>query len=593
MIKARRYTVAALVAILVILSGAVPALAQRPPAAPAAPKPPAPPTDGTLDKNVEAALETLSPLKLKGHTYFLSHDLMEGRGTAERGGDLAAEYIASQFMAIGLPPPVPTDANTTSYFQNVPLVGTTTDPNESLLVFTKDQQTITPTYLDQAIYWTDTQLPISEAASELVFAGYGTLAPEAKWDDFKDVDLTGKVLLMLVNDPPSEDPNIFGGKAMSYYGRWTYKFWVAAEKGAAGCLLIHTPDMAGYNWDVVRSSWGRERFSMILDPQGTPPLRLAGWLTEEMAKQIVALGGKDLQALMQAAAQRDFRPIPLGITAQSKVVGKVRNTMVRNVVGFLAGTDRAKQYEFVIYSAHYDHLGIGAEVDGDRIYNGAEDNATGVAALIEIARAFTNRGARPRRTLIFIATAGEEQSLRGSEFFTNRRTMFLLPGRMAADINLDGLTAAGETRDYVFLGADRSPQLRQYVEDAARIFSVVPRPDPHPEKGGYFRSDHFSFARIGVPGISLDNGLDFVDKPEGWGEQQYQEYLAKKYHRPDDEFDPTWDFKGLAKTAKIALYLGWRVGMDDAMPMWNPGDEFEEERKEALEELPPSQGSTP
>jgi Zn-dependent M28 family amino/carboxypeptidase len=573
----------------VLLAAAAPAPAQAPPSA-GAPRPSAPAAAAAaeLDRNLKAALDSIWATRIKAHVKFLSHDLLEGRGTGERGGDLAAEYVASQFAHAGLAPAIPADANTFSYFQPVPLIGTETDPNNSTLSFTKDAQTVTPAYLDQAVYWSETQQPLSEASSELVFVGYGALAPEfGGWNDFKDVDLTGKILLMLVNDPPSEDPNHFGGKALTYYGRWTYKYWVAAEKGAAGAILVHNTDMAGYGWDVVRNSWGKERASLPLDPEGTPPLRLAGWITEETAKQVVAMAGQDLGALVRQAATREFRPVPLGVSVTGRVTSRSRNFVSQNVVGFFPGADPARNREFVIYTAHYDHLGIGQPVGDDRIYNGAEDNATGVAALIEIARSFTVRQVKPRRTLIFIAVTAEEQGLKGSEYFTNRRNLFILPGRMAADINLDGLSPIGETRDYVFLGADRSPQLRQYVEDGARLLEYAVKPDPHPEKGHFYRSDHFNFARIGVPSVSIDNGLDYLDRPEGWGEEQYQEYLTKRYHQPDDEFDPAWDLKGLARTAKIAFYIGYRATMDDAMPVWNKGDEFEEERTEALAELPP------
>jgi len=580
---------------------AAPLVAQTPPKPPATPAPPPAPAkpgapaaaipsaDPNQNKDLRSALNSIWASRTKAHTQFLSNDLLEGRGTGARGGDIAADYIATQFALMGLGQPVPVDPNTkaVSYFQDVPLVGTDTDPNASSLSFTKGTQTIAPAYPDQSVYWTETQQPAAEASAELVFVGYGALAPEYKWNDFKDVDLTGKILLMLVNDPPSEDPNFFGGKALTYYGRWTYKYWIAAAKGAAGAILIHNSDMAGYGWEVVKSSWGKERDATILDPQAdAPPLRVAGWITEDIAKQVVAMGGQDLAALMASAAAKEFKPVPLGVTAAAHVTSKVRNFKSRNVVAYWSGGDPARNKEFVIYTAHYDHLGIGLPVDGDSIYNGAQDNATGVAAMLEVANAFTQLKTRPRRTLLFIAMTAEEQGLRGSEYFTNRRNLFIYPGRMTADINLDGLPALGETRDYVFLGADRSPQLNKFVQEGAKTLDYAPKPDPHPEKGTYYRSDHFNFARVGVPSISIHNGLDYVGKPAGWGEEQYQDYLAKRYHQPKDEFDPTWDFKGVAATAKIAFYLGYRIAMDDVMPGWNPGDEFDKTRKEAIEELP-------
>jgi len=545
--------------------------------------------DPKKNRDLRVALDSIWASHCKATTTFLASDLLEGRGTGARGGDIAADFIATQFALMGLYPPVPVDPNTneTSYFQQVPLVGVTTDPNASTLSFSKEAQTVSPAYLDQAVYWTETQLPSADASAELVFVGYGALAPEYKWNDFKDVDLTGKILLMLVNDPPSTDPNVFGGKALTYYGRWTYKYWIAAAKGAAGAILIHNTDMAGYGWDVVRNSWGGERAATVLDPQAdTPPLRLAGWINEDTAKQITAMGGQDYAALLASAATPEFKPVALGVTASGHVTSKIRNFTSRNVLAYLPGTDPARNKEFVIYTAHYDHLGVGVPVDGDAIYNGAQDNATGVAAMLEVARAYADMRNRPARTLLFIATTAEEQGLLGSLHFTNRRNLFIYPGRMAADINLDGISALGETRDFVFLGADRSPELSEFVAEGAPALEYVSKPDPHPEKGSFYRSDHFNFARIGVPSISLKNGLDYIDKPEGWGEQQYQEYLEKRYHQPKDEVDPSWDFKGVARTAKVAFYLGYRAAMADQMPSWKPGDEFEKTRKEAIEEIP-------
>ncbi len=540
-----------------------------------------------LDKAIAAAIKGISGREVGAHVKFLASDLMEGRGTGERGGDLAAEYIATQFALIGLGAPIPTGANTpASYFQDVPLVGVTTDIDQTVVAFIDDEQSYTPKYLDEAVYWTESQQELAEASAPIVFVGYGIVAPQYGWDDFKDFDVTGKILLMLVNDPPSEDPAVFGGKALTYYGSWTYKLFVAAEKGAAGAILIHNSDMAGYGWDVVRSSWGQEQFFNPLDAEATPPLKVAGWVTQETAAKILAQGQQDLAALMEQAKSKDFRPVMLtDVEMAARITSKVRPVKTRNVVAFYPGQDPAKNSEFVVYTAHYDHLGIGPEVDGDNIYNGAQDNASGVGALIEIARTYTRRSVKPRRSVLFMAVAAEEQGLRGSQHFTDRRHLFIYPARFAANINIDGISALGETNDYVFLGAERSPQLTRIAQTATKHLEFTIKPDPHPEKGSYFRSDHFNFARLGIPSISVKVGDDYKNQPPGWGEERYQEYLGTKYHRPSDEVDGTWNFDALARTAGVAWYLGYLASIDEELPMWNPGDEFESERKEALAEL--------
>jgi Zn-dependent M28 family amino/carboxypeptidase len=581
MSKSLRQHFATLIALVVALATALPAVAQEAEQAPEG----ALALDKIEDRRLRAAVGGISPTRLESHAKFLASDLLEGRGTGERGGEIATEYIATQYELTGLGKAIPTGDGTTTYFQKVPLVGVETDLANSIVALANDEETFTPTFLEQGIFWTETQQEMVETSGELVFVGYGIYAPEVNWDDYKDVDVTGKVLLMLVNDPPSADPNQFGGPALTYYGRWTYKYWIAAAKGAAGAILVHNTDMAGYGWDVVRSSWGDEQSFRPLDPEGTPPLQVAGWLTEETAGRLATMGGQDLAALKQAAAHPDFQPVSLGLDVAARIISKTRQFETRNIVGFIAGGDPTKQLEFLIYTAHYDHLGLGQEVDGDNIYNGMQDNASGVAAMLEIARAFSRRGIRPGRTLLFLATSAEEQGLLGSKHFTDRRNLFIFPGRMAANINLDGLTALGQSRDFVLLGAERSPDLTRAAEEAATLLEFTISPDPHPEKGSYFRSDHFNFAQLGVPTLWVRNGLDYVGQPAGWGEEQYQDYLANRYHRPSDEHDASLDFTGLAKTAQIAFYLGHLIGNADTLPMWNPGDQYEEPRKESLTEV--------
>jgi Zn-dependent M28 family amino/carboxypeptidase len=565
---------------LVLLAAALPAAAQQA----------ATPSEETsgLDKAVEAAIRGISAREIEAHVRFLSSDFLEGRGTGQNGGEVAAEYIAAQFKLIGLGAPVPTGAGSPpSFFQNVPLVGVETVIDQTVAAFINDEETYTPKFLEQAVYWTESQAEMAEVSGEVVFVGYGAVAPQWDWDDFKDVDVNGKIVMMLVNDPPSDDPALFGGKALTYYGRWTYKLFVAAEKGAAGAILIHDTDMAGYGWDVVRNSWGKEQAFNPIDPQGTPPLKLAAWITRETAAKVVQMGGQDLTALMELAKAREFRPVTLtGVEMAARITSKVRPINVRNVAAFYPGQDPAKNSEFVIYTAHYDHLGkIDVPAGEDGIFNGARDNASGVAALIEIARTYTRRSIKPRRSLLFIATAAEEQGLRGSRHFTDRRNLFIYPARLAANVNVDGISPDGETTDYELLGADRSPQLTSIAKTAADHLGFTVVPDAHPEKGSYYRSDHFPFARLGVPAISVHNGLSVKDQPPGWGEERYQDFLAKRYHQVTDQVDESWNFDAIATTAGVAWYLGYLASIEEALPMWNEGDEFASERQEALEEL--------
>lgn len=573
---------------LVLLTAAFPSIAQEPAASAEEEAP-------ELDKAVAAAIRGITSREIEAHVSFLASDHMRGRGTGEQGGELAAEYIAAQFKLIGLGAPVPTGAGTPpSYFQEVPLVGVETIIDQTMVAFINDTETYTPRYLDEAIYWTETQQELTEASGEVVFVGYGAVAPQYDWDDFKDVDVTGKILLMLVNDPPSDDPSHFGGKAMTYYGRWTYKLFAAAEKGAAGAILIHDTDMAGYGWDVVRSSWGDEQAFNPLDPQGTPPLKVASWITKETAAKVAAMGGQDLEALMEQAKTKEFRPVTLtGLELAARITSTVRSFSSRNVLAFYPGQDPAKNAEFVVYTAHYDHLGMGQPVDGDEIYNGAQDNATGVAALLEIARSYTRRSIKPRRSLLFIATAAEEQGLLGANHFTDRRNLFIYPARFAAEINIDSISPLGTTTDYVLLGAERSPQLTRAAELASKQIQFEVVPEPHPEKGYFYRSDHFPFARMGVPCISIKNGLTYEGQPPGWGEEKYQEYLSQNYHQPSDEVDESWNFDGIAKTAGVAWYLGYLLTLEEELPMWVEGDEFASEREEAIAELADIQAAPP
>ncbi len=520
------------------------------------------------------ALDAVDAERIRADLRFLADDALEGRGTGQPGGRLAALYLETRMRLLGLSP----GAGPDSYLQEVPLVGIETQP-ESRLVVASASQEFRPERLAEYVANTESQKEVEDLEAPLVFAGYGIVAPEYSWDDYKGADVAGKVLVMLVNDPPSDDPALFGGKALTYYGRWTYKYESAARAGAAGAILIHTDASAGYGWSVVRNSWGRERPYVALGPGSPRPLRLAAWISEPFARTVLQAAGQDLDGLRAAAARRDFRPVPLSLTARAQLVTRVRPIITWNVIGRVAGSDPRLRDQAVIYTAHYDHLGRGAPEDGDDIYNGAADNASGVATLLEVARAVMLLPAPPKRSLLFIACAAEEGGLRGSEYYAAHP---IVPTHLtAANINFDGMPVWGQPRDFTFLGADRST-LRDVVQEASRALGFKPVPDQHPDQGSFYRSDQFNFAKVGIPAFSLDPGLDYIGKPEGFGQRQWEEYEEKRYHRPKDEYDPAFDLSGAAAAARIGLYIGHRVAEAPALPRWSAGDEFAAAREAAL-----------
>jgi Zn-dependent M28 family amino/carboxypeptidase len=531
----------------------------------------------SLPREVDAAMKTINSARIRAHLKFLADDKLEGRGTGERGGEIAADYIATSLQLSALWP----GAAGNSYLQRVPLVGALTLPETTLAFTTAAGAAVaTPKLKQDVMLWSDTQQPTVDSEADLVFVGYGIESPAHSWDDYKGQDVAGKVLVMLVNDPPSEDPAFFGGKALTYFGRWTYKFEIAAKKGAVGALLIHTDASAGYGWDVVRNSWGSERSSGELDPKAPAPLKQAGWMTEVFARTLMQGAGQDLDALRAAAAKPDFRPVALPLRSKAHVVSRVRRFDSANVIAYVPGTDDTLKDQAVIVTAHYDHLGLGdPDEKGDRIYNGAYDNASGVATMLELARAFRLAPVKPRRAVVFMAVTAEEQGLLGSEFYASHPTF--PPGKLAANFNLDGVSVLGISKDMTFLGGERST-LKGLIDEAAREFGFTVAPDSHPEQGSFYRSDHFNFARIGVPAVSVEHGETFEGKDPAWGAAQWQAYNTTRYHRPSDQYDPEWDLEGAEKTAQIVFYLAYRAASADTMPAWNPGDEFAAAREAAL-----------
>jgi Zn-dependent M28 family amino/carboxypeptidase len=529
--------------------------------------------------DAELAASQIEESKLRANVKYLADDLLEGRGPGSRGGMLAAKYIAAQFEALGLEPA----AADRSYFQQVQMIGSRPDPSTRFVVksgagdaeFRFGDEFVGGTDLEQ------TEIPIN---SDIIFAGYGVNAPENNWDDYKGLDVRGKILMIMVNDPPANaaDPNLFGGKALTYYGRWTYKYEEAARRGASGVILIHTNDSAGYGWNVVRNSWTGERFGLVPEAN-TPALKLKSWVTEEAARKIAQLGGRNLDQLRQSAASRGFRPVPLTARVDMKLRTQVQRLTSPNVVAIYRGNDPTLKNEYAVYSAHWDHLGIRPDQPGDNIYNGAVDNATGIAGMIAIANAFHSLAIKPKRSILFIATTAEEQGLLGAEYYARHPLVPLQ--QTVANINLDSMNVLGVTTDITPLGADRST-LGKFIEEVAKENNLTVSPDARPEQGSFYRSDHFPFAKAGIPAVSLKSGTKFVGHHDKWGEEQFQEFNQHRYHQPTDEYSPNWNFSGMVQQARIAFWIGLRVANATETPQWNKGDEFERARLKSLGKAP-------
>ena len=513
----------------------------------------------------------ISAAEIDGHLRFLSSDLLEGRAPATRGGRLAAEYIASQLRAFGLTP-----GNDTSYLQQVPIDVVTAD-RATIRFSAGGKATASLRYPEEVVAFAGSAVENSAARGELVFVGYGAAAPEYRWNDFKDVDVRGKVLLVLVNDPPAtaSEPNLFGGRAMTYYGRWTYKFEEAERRGAAAALIVHTTEAAGYPWHTVVGSWAREQ-RMLPRPDDAPaPLGVRGWITDSAASALLRQAGLDLAQLRQQAARRDFTPVATGIAIDLSFRNTVEHLRSENVVGVVRGSDPKLRDEHVLFSAHWDHFGIGPAVNGDSIYNGALDNASGTADLLASARAAA-AGARPKRSLTFVFVTAEEFGLLGSQYFAEHPTV---PSeKIVANLNVDGGNLLGRARDLRVLGetkSDLGPSLAAMVRARGLRLS----PDAHPERGYFYRSDHFSFAKVGVPSVSIAAGMDYVGRPKDWGLQQEEDYTAHRYHQPSDEYRPDFDLTGAVQLSQIVLDFGRRIANAPGRPAWNADAEFRAARK--------------
>jgi Zn-dependent M28 family amino/carboxypeptidase len=526
-----------------------------------------------------AAMQTINPEHIRWHVRFLAHDLLEGRGTGQRGGDIAAEYIATQFAEYGLKPA----GDNGGYLQKVPLVGITTLPATQFAIVPNagasgNAKAIDLKPLEDYVAYDQMQQPESDVDADIVYVGYGIEAPEYNWDDYKGVDVRDKVLLMLVNEPPSEDPAFFKGKALTYYGRWTYKYEEAARKGAAGVILIHQTEMASYPWEVVRNSNSGEKSFLKLEG---PALKVASWVQYGVAKEIVATTpAMDLDKMMADARSRDFHPIVLSARLKAHMVSRVRNFESNNVVAMLPGSDRNLRDQAVLYTAHYDHLGIRPDMPGDNIYNGAQDNATGCGILLELARAFSVAKERPGRSILFASVTAEEQGLLGSEYLGKHPPV--AAGKIALDLNYDDVKPLGAAEEVEVSGAERTT-FYPWVEATAKEFRLSIRPDARPEAGHYYRSDHFSLARVGIPAFSINEGIKFKGHDEAWGAVQYEEYNEKHYHQPSDEYHADMDFTGDSAMARFGFALGWDAASSSKLVGWQKGDEFEAARKSAMQ----------
>ncbi|HEX6966079.1 MAG TPA: M28 family peptidase [Gemmatimonadaceae bacterium] len=517
------------------------------------------------------AAERITAPEIDGDLSFLASDLLEGRAPATRGGRLASLYIASQLRSAGVEPGV--DG---SYFQPVPIDVVAADTS-TIRVTASGRATTSLHFPDQVVIWPGSATSTSAVRGELVFVGYGITAPEYRWDDFKGEDLRGKVLLVLVNDPPatSSEPTLFGGRAMTYYGRWTYKFEEAERRGAAGMLIIHTTERAGYPWHTVVGSWGRPQQMLPRSASQPAPLGIEGWITNTAARSLLAQAGLDLTILTEQAASRNFRPVHTGITLDMRVASRVAHLESHNVVGVVPGRDATLRHQYVAFTAHWDHLGIGPAVNGDSIYNGASDNASGVADMLAVARAAA-ASHNTRRSLLFVFVTAEEAGLLGSAYYTQHPTVPI--SDIVADVNIDGGNLLGRVRNLSVLGANLSSlgaTLQRVVDaDGVRI-----SPEAHPEQGHFFRSDHFSFAKAGVPAVSIAAGDDFVGRPRGWGVEQDADYAAHRYHQPSDEYRSDLDLSGAVQLSDIVLRFGTTLADAATVPTWNTGSEFKDVRE--------------
>ena len=522
-----------------------------------------------------AARRSITAADLAADIVILASDEYEGRAPSSKGEELTIAFLKNEFEKLGLAP-----GNGDSYFQKVPLVALTSDPGSGMIVWGAGSTTRLSSRTEYVAWTKRVTRRIELDRSDLVFVGYGIVAPELDWNDYAGLDVKGKTVIMLVNDPgyATQDEALFNGNAMTYYGRWTYKFAEAAQQGAEGALIIHETGAAGYPWEVVRNSWTGPQFDLIAADDNLSRCAVEGWVTEEVARDLFRTAGKDFDALKAQAATPAFEALPMGLGISLTLTNTIRRSVSLNVLGLLPGSQRPD--EVLIYMAHWDHFGKDESLDGDQIYNGALDNATGIAGLLELAEAFTTLSKKPARSILFLAVTAEEQGLLGSRHYASQ-PVYPLASTVAA-LNLDGLNIYGPMRDVTIIGYGNS-ELDDYVAAAARKQGRVVRPDPSMEKGYFYRSDHFSFAQQGVPALFLDHGIDHKKHGAEWTRQQVDEYTAERYHKPADEFDPDWDLEGAVDDLELLFTVGLRLGNQSDFPTWREGNEFRAIRDAMME----------
>jgi Zn-dependent M28 family amino/carboxypeptidase len=527
------------------------------------------------------AADAITAADLLKHINVLASDEYEGRAPGSKGEELAVKYISDQFKALGLKPGNPNG----NYTQEVPLAGITTVPTAS---FTVGDNKMDLKFPDEYVASSARLQPeIKVENSDVVFVGYGVFAPELGWDDYKDVDVRGKTILMLINDPPIPDPadpskldpNMFKGNAMTYYGRWTYKYEIAAQKGAAAAVIIHETVPAAYPYSVVMSSWAKENFEIDAPDKNAGAVQIRSWITRDVAEKLLSAGGYDFEPLKKSALSRDFKPVVLQAKANFNLKQTIRPFKSRNVVGKLEGSDPKLKNEWVIYSAHWDHLGKHDDLPGDKIFNGAADNASGVGGLLELAAAYRKLKPAPKRSVLFMATTAEEAGLLGAKYYAEHPLYPL--AKTLADINMDGLSLWGKTRDIEDISFGNS-DLDDILAAATTRQGRVMNPNSQPEKGGFYRADNFEFSKVGLPSLYTGAGRDVIGKPPGFGQQKKDEYVAKHYHQPSDEVNPEWDLSGAAEDLQLLLQVGYEVANGDKFPEWKPGTEFKAKRDATL-----------
>jgi Zn-dependent M28 family amino/carboxypeptidase len=519
-----------------------------------------------LPAKAGAALNGIDAEHIRAHVRFLADDLLEGRGTGARGGDIAAKYIATQFALDGLEPA----GDQGGYLQKVAFTGVHTLPATTASLHPAQGKALDLKLAEDYVVGNQTQTEEIDIDAPIVFVGYGIEAPEYHWNDFAGVDVRGKVVLVIVNEPPSKDPKFFNGEALTYYGRWTYKFEEAARKGAVGALIVHRTDLASYGWNVVRSSWSNEQVYLANDKD--PKLKAAAWIQLDVARQLFGYPNLNVDEMIASAGTHEFKARELPVRFKAHIVSEVRKFESANVLGLLPGTAPGAATQAVVYSAHYDHLGIDPAMHGDNIYNGAVDNGTGVGMLLELAHAFATSQARPPHPVLFASVTAEEKGLLGSNYLGKH--LPIPAARIALGLNFDAIPPVGVPESVSVTGAERT-SFFPVVESTAKAFGLEIQPDPEPGAGHFYRSDHFSLARAGVPAFSINTGVKFAGHPPEWGKAQRDEYTAKHYHAPSDEYSPTMDFKSNAVLAKFGFALGWQALLAKDTVNWLPKDEFE------------------